>query len=133
MRLFSKVRKKLKHEDLERAKELYFSNYADYGCMKRNGEYEEYKKYNVPDIIEHEWSRSIINDLVKKIKTGEDIWLVSNLANVRIDESEIIKCFHVLSVSNNACKITGVLERSKDIIPSNLYSRILNVMTHANK
>lgn len=30
--------------DITMAKKLYFSNYANYGNMKRNGEYEEYLK-----------------------------------------------------------------------------------------
>lgn len=122
----------LKEEDLARAKELYFSNYANYGYMRRNGEYDEYKKYTVPEKTEHEWSRIIINDLVRKIETGEDIWLVSNLANVSIDESEILKSFQILSVSDNARMIAEVLEQSKGLIPSGLYSKILDVMSHTN-
>ena len=104
--LFSKKKQKSNpSSDIDRAKRLYFSNYANYYNMKRNGEYEEYMQYSIPDTVEQEWSRIILDSLVKKIQNGEDIWLVYDLANVRIDESEIIKCFQTLSKSPNVREI----------------------------
>ena len=56
--------------DIYRARRLYFSNYANYGNMKRNGEYEEYMKYSIPDTVEQEWSKIILDSLVKKVQMG---------------------------------------------------------------
>ena len=66
--LFSKKKQKSNpSSDIDRAKRLYFSNYANYYNMKRNGEYEEYMQYSMPDTVEQEWSRIILDSLVKKI------------------------------------------------------------------
>ena len=110
------------------AKKLYFSNYANYGNMKRNGEYEAYLKYSIPDSLEQEWSRIILDSLLKKIQTGEDIWLVSNLANVRIDESEIIKCFQTLSKSPNVDEIKKVVKKTEHLIAPRLFKQIQAVL-----
>lgn len=114
--------------DITMAKKLYFSNYANYGNMKRNGEYEAYLKYSIPDSLEQEWSRIILDSLLKKIQTGEDIWLVSNLANVRIDESEIIKCFQTLSKSLNVDEIKKVVKKSEHLIAPRLFMLIQAVL-----
>ena len=114
--------------DITMAKKLYFSNYANYGNMKRNGEYEAYLKYSIPDSLEQEWSRIILDSLLKTIQTGEDIWLVSNLANVRIDESEIIKCFQTLSKSPNVDEIKKVVKKSELLIAPRLFKQIQAVL-----
>lgn len=115
-------------EDITMAKKLYFSNYANYGNMKRNGEFEAYMKYSIPDSLEQEWSRIILDSLLKKIQTGEDIWLVSNLANVRIDESEIIKSFQRLSKSPNVHQIITAVKRSELLIAPRLFKQIQAVL-----
>ena len=123
--LFSKKKQKSNpSSDIERAKRLYFSNYANYWNMRRNGEYEEYMKYSIPDTVEQEWSRIILDSLVKKIQNGENIWLVYNLANVRIDESEIIESFQTLSKSPNVHEIISAFEKFESLIPPHLFERI---------
>ena len=127
--LFSnKMQKSNTSSDIYRAKRLYFSNYANYGNMKRNGEYEEYMKYSIPNTLEQEWSKIILDSLVKEVQNGEDIWLVYNLANVRIDESEIIKSFQTLSKSPNVHKIITAVEKSESLIPPHLFERIKEVL-----
>ncbi|MBR4472104.1 MAG: hypothetical protein IKS55_00550 [Oscillospiraceae bacterium] len=96
--------------------------------MKRNGEYEEYMKYSIPNTLEQEWSKIILDSLVKEVQNGEDIWLVYNLANVRIDESEIIKSFQTLSKSPNVHKIITAVEKSESLIPPHLFERIKEVL-----
>ena len=87
-----------------------------------------YLKYSIPDSLEQEWSRIILDSLLKKIQTGEDIWLVSNLANVRIDESEIIKCFQTLSKSPNVHQIITAVKRSELLIAPRLFMLIQAVL-----
>ncbi len=119
-----KKRKSNIASNIDRARELYFLNYANYGNMKRNGEFEEYDKCCVPKTLEEEWSRIIVDELVEKIQTGEDIWLVSTLANVRIDEIEIIKSFQTISESSNNDKIIDAVRKSKPLIPDHIYEKI---------
>ena len=85
-------------------------------------------KYSIPDSLEQEWSRIILDSLLKTIQTGEDIWLVSNLANVRIDESEIIKCFQCLSKSPNVHQIITAVKRSELLIAPRLFKQIQAVL-----
>ena len=92
--------------------------------MRKNGEYEEYMKYSIPDTVEQEWSKIILDSLVKKVQNGEDIWLVYNIANVRIDESEIIKSFQTLSKSPNVHEIISAFEKFESLIPPQLFGRI---------
>lgn len=123
--LFSnKTKKSNTSSDMDRAKRLYFSNYANYGNMMRNGEYEEYMKYSIPNAVEQEWSKIILDSLVKKVQNGEDIWLVYNLVNVRIDESEIIKSFQTLSKSPNVREIISAFEKFESLILPHLFERI---------
>ncbi len=127
--LFSnKTKKSNTPSDIDRAKRLYFANYANYGNMRRNGEYEEYMKYSIPDTVEQEWSKIILDSLVKKVQNGENIWLVYNLANVRIDESEIIKSFQTLSKSPNVREIISAFEKFESLIPPHLFERIKEVL-----
>ena len=127
--LFSnKTQKSNTSSDIYRAKRLYFSNYANYGNMKRNGEYEEYMNYSIPNALEQEWSKIILDSLLEEVQNGKDIWLVSNLANVRIDESEIIKSFQTLSKSPNVHKIITAVEKSEPLIPPHLFERIKEVL-----
>ena len=127
--LFSnKVNKSNTFYNISKAKRLYFINYANYGNMKRNGEYEEYIKYAIPETVEQEWSRIVLDILLEKIRTGEDIWQVSNLANVRIAESEILKSFQTLAQSPNAHEIITAVEKSNALIPSHLFERIKEVL-----
>ena len=95
--------------------------------MKRNGEFEEYENCYVPKTLEEEWSRVIVNDLVERITSGEDIWLVSNLANVRMDEIEIIKSFQTISESPNIDKIIDAVRKSKPLIPDHIYKKIQKI------
>ena len=127
--LFSnKVNKSNIFYNISKAKRLYFINYANYGNMKRNGEYEEYIKYAIPETVEQEWSRIVLDILLEKIRTGEDIWQVSNLANVRIAESEILKSFQTLAQSPNVHEIITAVEKSNALIPSHLFERIKEVL-----
>ena len=110
--------------DVSRAKELYFLNYANYGNMMRNGEYEEYRKCHISETQEREWSREIMEDLISRIQSGKDIWRVVNLANLRIDESEILKSFQRISSGQNAQMALAAIEKAESLIPSPLFDKI---------
>ena len=129
MMCFQKNRKTSHEKGYSRAKELYYNNFANYGNMERNGEYGEYAAYQVPEALELTWSKAILENCVRKIQAGEDIWLVSTLANIRIDESEIINSFQILAKSPNVREIAAAVERSKPLIPLYLFDRIRKVLS----
>ena len=114
-----------------RAKELYLMNAANFFNMKMNGEYDEYIKYNVPKDIELKWSRECMNQLAEKIRTGEDIWEVEGLANVNIDEKEILECFYKLADVPHVNDIIYVLKRQKKWIPPQLYDKIVEILSQS--
>ena len=103
-------------------------NFANYGNMKRNGEYEEYMRYHISEALEKEWSRMVMDDLAAKIRNGEEVWRVANLANIRIDESEIVNCFHNLAKSSNAPAIYAATEKAGFLIAPDLLKRIQSVL-----
>ncbi len=114
--------------DTSRAKTLYFMNFANYGNMKRNGEYEEYMGYHISEALEKEWSRMIMDDLAAKIRNGEEVWRVADLADIRIDESAIVNCFQDLAKSPNAPEIYAATEKAGSLIAPDLLKRIQSVL-----
>ena len=115
-------------KDMLRAKKLYYINYANFGNMKRNGEYDEYIKYRVPIRLEQEWSREIRDCLMKKIQSGEDVWLVYNLAQLNIEESEMISSFRHLAQSPNAQDILTVLIKCKLLFQPHIFDIVIPVL-----
>ena len=103
-------------------------NFANYGNMKRNGEYEEYMQYHISEALEQEWGRMIIDDLAGKIRDGKEVWRVANLANIRMDESEIVKCFQGLSKAPNADDIYAATKKVGSLIAPDLLEKILSAM-----
>ena len=51
----------------EATKRLYINNFANHMTMKKNGEYKDYKKYNISPEIEHEWSLEVKDKLIADI------------------------------------------------------------------
>lgn len=114
--------------DTARAKELYFLNYANYWNMRRNGEYEEYVGYSIPDTLEQEWSKTILDELVQKIQSGEEVRRVHDLAEVRTDESEILKRFQMLSTSKNSGEIIDEVIKAESLFPPHMFDKIVKTM-----
>ncbi len=115
--------------DLTRAKKLYFINAANFFNMERNGEYDEYIKYNVPKDIELKWSRECMNQMAEKVRTGEDIWDVGNLARINIDEKEILECFYEMAQVPHVNDIINAVKKSKIEIPPQLYDKIVDILS----
>ena len=117
------------NNDYSRAKELYFLNYACYWNMKRNGELNEYLRYQVPKALEYEWGEMIKEELLHKIYTGEDVWCVSNLANISLPEIEIVNSFRLLKSSPFIKDIRNAVEKSAVLISASLYDKIIVALT----
>ena len=113
---------------MSRARQLFFMNYGNAYHMKKNGEYDEYKKLGVPAETEHAWSEELKESLMGKIQSGEDIWHVSTLANLAIDHDEKINCFRRLSSLRNAKEIAEAVMKSEPLFESQLFRETMEVM-----
>ena len=49
---------------------------------------------------------------------------MSNLANIRIDEPEIIESFRIISESSNIDQIIDAISKSGPLIPGHIYDEI---------
>lgn len=114
---------------MSRARQLFFTNYGNAYNMKKNGEYDEYKKLMVPAATESAWSEELKESLMEKIQSGEDIWHVSTLANLTIDHDEIINCFRRLSSLGNSKEIAEAVMKSEPLFDRQLFQEIMDVMT----
>lgn len=114
---------------MSRAKQLFFMNYGNTYHMKKNGEYDEYKRLGVPAATERGWSEELKESLMEKIQSGEDIWHVSTLASLPIEHDEIINCFRRLSSLENAKEITEAVMKSQPLFDSQLFQEIMEVLT----
>ena len=119
--------------NISEAKKLYFSNYANYWNMKRNGEYKEYIKYHVSETLEQEWSRIIRDTMLDKLQSGTDYWLVGNLANINMPESEILCSFQQLARSSNSQEILSAIEKAKPLISPGLFAKIIKIFLSSSK
>ena len=113
--------------DYERAKELYYKNFANHMTMKKNGEFTEYCKFHVPKSIEREWSLEVKEKLLDEICSGSNILQVAQLARINLPESEIVDAFNVLSSSPPKDEILNTIELLKPLFEPNLYEQILQL------
>ena len=113
---------------MSRARQLFFMNYGNAYHMKKNGEYDEYKKLGVPAETGRAWSEELKDSLLEKIQSGEDIWHVSTLANLAIDHDEKINCFRRLSCLENSKAIAEAVMKSEPLFESQLFREIMEVM-----
>lgn len=118
-----------KEDRMNRAKQLFFMNYGNAYHMKKNGEFDEYKRLGVPTATERAWSEELKESLMEKIQSGEDIWHVSTLASLPIEHDEIINCFRRLSSLENAKEITEAVMKSQPLFDSQLFREITEVLT----
>ena len=115
--------------DYERAKELYFINFANHMTMKKNGEFKEYYKFRIPKDTEREWSLEVKEKLIDEICSGSNLLQVVQLARVNLPESEIVHAFELLSLSSQKGKILATIEQLKPLFEPDLYKRIVQLFT----
>lgn len=113
--------------DYERAKELYFINFANHMTMKKNGEFKEYCKFRIPKGTEREWSLEVKEKLMDEICSGSNFLQVAQLARVNLPKSEIVRAFELLSSSPLRDKILTAIEQQKPLFELELYKSIVQL------
>lgn len=113
--------------DYERAREIYFLNFANHMTMKKNGEFKEYCKFHIPKDIEREWSLEVKEILMDEICSGSNLLQVAQLARVNLPESEIVDAFILLSSSSLRDKILSTIEQLKPLFEPDMYKRIIKL------
>ena len=104
-----------KEDRMNRAKQLFFMNYGNAYHMKKNGEFDEYKRLGVPAATERAWSEELKESLMEK--------------SLPIEHDEIINCFRRLSSLENAKEITEAVMKSQPLFDSQLFREITEVLT----
>lgn len=115
--------------DCEKAKQLYFANFANHMTMRKNGEYEEYSKYHISTETEQKWSREVRDKLVADIISGKDLLKVSALARINLPEREIIESFQLLRESSLCTIILDTIVQLKELIDPELFKRIIRLFS----
>ncbi len=113
----------------QRAKELYFINFANHMTMKKNGEFNEYIKFRIPKETEHEWSLEVKDKLMDEICSGSNLLQVVQLARVNLPKSEILHAFELLSLSSLKDKILASIEQLKPLFEPSLYKEIVKLFS----
>ena len=111
--------------DYNRAKELYFTNFANHMTMKKNGEFKEYCKFGIPKDIEHEWSLEVKEQLIKEISSESNFLKVTQLACVNLPENEILTAFMELSTLSQKDKIFTTIKQLQPLFEPDLYPKII--------
>ena len=111
--------------DIERAKELYFINFANHMTMKKNGEFKEYNKFHVPKDTEREWSLEVKDNLVNEIYSGSNLLQVVQLSRINLPESEVVDAFKLLYKSPLRDEILTTIEQQKPLFEPNIYKLII--------
>lgn len=111
----------------ERAKELYFNNYANHMTMKKNGEFKEYCKFQIPKETEREWSLKVKEKLLDEIRSGTNLPQVVQLARVNLPKSEIVHSFELLVSSSLRDKILTTIKRLEPLFEPDLYTIIVQL------
>ena len=113
--------------DYERAKELYFNNYANHMTMKKNGEFKEYCKFQIPKETEREWSLKVKEKLLDEIRSGTNLPQVVQLARVNLPKSEIVHSFELLVSSSLRDKILTTIKQLEPLFEPDLYTIIVQL------
>ena len=96
-------------QNMDRAKNLYFDNFANHMTMRKNGEYEEYRRYAVPKEVEYNWSLELKELLIEQILGGENLLQVLQLSRISLPEDEVLDAFKYLSQSTKKRRYTKPL------------------------
>lgn len=128
---FFKSSKKYK-ADIERAKELYFINFANHMTMKKNGEFKEYNKFQVSKDTEREWSLEVKDNLVNEICSGSNLLQVVQLSRINLPESEVVDAFKLLYKSPLRDEILTTIEQQKPLFEPNIYKLIIEEKNQDN-
>ena len=112
---------------IEKAKRLYFINYANHMTMKRNGEYEDYIKYHISPETEHEWSVEVKEQLIDAILSGKDLLKVYSLSRINLQEDEILNAFTLLATSPLKDEILQNIVTLKSLFEPMIYKKIIEL------
>lgn len=96
--------------------------------MSKNGEYSSYEKCDIPKYKEIEWTIELKKSFIEKIGCGENLYLVVNLAELQLEENEILDGFYILSKSNNKDGIYTMIIKLSNLFENHLlFAKIVEI------
>jgi hypothetical protein len=67
-------------EQIEKAKEIFFSHNGQFYHIAHDGMYDEYKRYNIDEIVEKQWAEELISLRLNEYKETSDFRYLMPLA-----------------------------------------------------
>ncbi|MFC4775174.1 hypothetical protein ACFO9Q_00065 [Paenibacillus sp. GCM10023252] len=124
-------------EQAERAKELYIQYYGSFVQMHRDGLYEEFKSYDVPESLQIEWGQEMIEQHSRELSIRN--WdavsalqlIAMNVKHVLIIENIIVFTSRHLMSSDSivrlmyAERMMAIIKQLRPIMPQPLLLRSL--------
>ena len=111
----------------ERARALYYANFACFMTMRKNGEYDEYCRFKVPKYVEEAWSTDVKERLMEEICREGNLLQVVNLSRVNVPEGEILDAFRTLVSCSLREKVLLTIKRLEALFEKELYKKIVQL------
>jgi hypothetical protein len=130
------------NEQFERAKKLFIAYHGSFLQMHRDGDYEEYKKYDVPRQLELEWCKEMIAAYTRELSISD--WeavtglqsIARNYQDSTILENVILfTSRHLMSADSivklmYAERMIEIIKLTMEIISNDLLNRAYKVTMH---
>ena len=97
----------------ERGKIIFFDNFGSKDFMSRNGELSEYQKCRINKDDEEGMENDILNDIIQKVITEQDIGLIWNLSCMDISNDRKISAYLEIKKRGNKERIRKTIKELK--------------------
>lgn len=106
------------------AKEMYFDNFGDYLKMKKNGEYDKYKRQKPTPEQERQWGEELkallLSDIIDELMYHKML----QLSRIQLPPSEIIDAFREIALQCPKEEAKEALQQLKCSISSEIYQEV---------
>lgn len=111
----------------ERGKKIFYDNYGIKSFMSRNGELSEYQKCEINKADEIIWIEDIVNDIVKKIISGQDVGLIWNLSLMDISNDKKREIYYKIRNNGNKEKIKQEILALKKLFKEDIFIELMEI------
>ncbi len=111
----------------ERGKIIFFDNFGSKDFMSRNGELSEYQKCRINKDDEEAWKNDILNDIIQKVITEQDIGLIWNLSCMDISNDRKISAYLEIKKRGNKERIRKTIKELKNLFNEKTFYALLEI------
>ena len=95
--------------------------------MSRNGELSEYQKCNINENDEEIWKNEILNDIIQKVITGQDIGLIWNLSCMDISVDRKRSAYYEIKEKGNKEIINKKIVELKNLFEEMTFNELVDI------